>query len=211
MTGLLVIVIAYLIGGIPFGYVLVRLTTGKDIRTAGSGNIGATNVLRTTGRATAVVTLILDIVKGFAAVWLAAELTGQDSMWTSMAALAVMAGHAFPVFLKFKGGKAVASFIGAFLYLTPVPLLAVVVVFFITVAVTRHISAGSILAAATFPLGVWIILHPPPAVFLASLIAGVFIVYRHKSNIERLRSGTENVFTWSSAGGGDSHLLGRRR
>jgi len=196
MTGLLAVIIGYLIGGIPFGFLLVKLTTGKDVRTQGSGNIGATNVLRTTGRGIAVVTLLLDIAKGFAAVWIAAELTHDDPNWMSLAALAVMAGHAYPVFLKFKGGKAVASFIGAFLYLTPLPLLAVLLVFAIAVAVTRHISAGSILAAAMFPLGVWMILHPPIAIFLASLIAGGFIVYRHRSNLERLRAGNESVFVW---------------
>jgi len=196
MTGLLVVVIAYLVGGIPFGYVLVRLTTGRDIRSSGSGNIGATNVLRTTGRAAGVATLLLDAAKGYFAVWLAARWMNDDPLWMSLAALAVMAGHAFPVFLKFRGGKAVASFIGAFLYLTPLPLAAVLVLFVITVAVTRAISAGSILAAGTFPLGVWLILHPPAPVLIASLIAGAFIVYRHKSNMERLRSGTENRFSW---------------
>jgi glycerol-3-phosphate acyltransferase PlsY len=196
MTGLLSIVVAYLIGSVPFGYLLVKFTTGKDVRSEGSGNIGATNVLRSTGRVAAVATLVLDIAKGFAAVWLAGYLTNDSPEWTSAAALAVMAGHAFPIFLKFQGGKAVASFIGAFLYLTPIPLAAVLLVFLITVAITRHISAGSILAAATFPLGVWIILHPPGVVLLASLIAGGFIVYRHKTNIERLHAGTENVFSW---------------
>jgi acyl phosphate:glycerol-3-phosphate acyltransferase len=195
MTGLLSIVIAYLVGSIPFGYLLVKFTTGKDVRSEGSGNIGATNVLRSTGRVAAGATLVLDIAKGYAAVWLAGYLTNDSPEWTSAAALAVMAGHAFPIFLKFQGGKAVASFIGAFLYLTPVPLAAVLFVFVITVAITRHISAGSILAAATFPLGVWIILHPPAVVLLASLIAGAFIVYRHKANIERLHAGTENVFS----------------
>jgi glycerol-3-phosphate acyltransferase PlsY len=196
MTGLLAIGTAYLIGGIPFGYVLVRLTTGKDVRSSGSGNIGATNVLRTTGRAAGVATLLLDVAKGFAAVWLTAKLTDDDPMWMSLAALAVMAGHAFPVFLKFQGGKAVASFIGAFLYLTPLPLAAVLVLFVITVVITRAISAGSILAAGTFPLGVWLILHPPAPVLIASFIAGAFIVYRHKANMERLRAGTENRFSW---------------
>jgi glycerol-3-phosphate acyltransferase PlsY len=196
MTGLLTILIAYLIGAIPFGYLLVRLTTGKDVRSSGSGNIGATNVLRTTGRAAGVATLLLDIAKGFFAVWLAAKMTGDDPLWMSLAALAVMAGHAFPVFLKFHGGKAVASFIGAFLYLTPLPLAAMLVVFVITVVVTQAISAGSILAAGTFPLGVWLILHPPAPVLIASLVAGAFIVYRHKSNMERLRAGTENRFIW---------------
>ncbi len=196
MNELASVVIAYLLGGIPFGYVLVRLTTGKDVRASGSGNIGATNVLRTTGRAVAVVTLLLDIFKGYAAVWIAAWLTGDSAIWTSAAALAVMAGHAFPLFLGFKGGKAVASFIGAFLYLTPLPLLAVLIVFVIVVSATRYISAGSILAAATFPFGVWIILHPPIYVLAASFIAGAFIVVRHRTNIGRLRAGTENVFAW---------------
>jgi acyl phosphate:glycerol-3-phosphate acyltransferase len=196
MNGLLAVIIGYVIGGIPFGFLLVKLRTGRDVRTEGSGNIGATNVLRTTGRGIAVLTLFLDIAKGFAAVWIAAELTNDDPNWMSLAALAVMAGHAYPVFLKFKGGKAVASFIGAFLYLAPLPLLAVLLVFVIAVAATRHISAGSILAAAMFPLGVWMILHPPIAVFLASLIAGGFIVYRHRSNLERLRAGNESVFVW---------------
>src|SRR5580700_555380 len=112
MTGLLVILIAYLIGAIPFGFLLVKLTTGKDVRASGSGNIGATNVLRTSGRGAGIATLLLDIVKGFGAVWLAAELTSDSTFWTSAAGLAVMAGHAYPVFLKFKGGKAVASFVG---------------------------------------------------------------------------------------------------
>jgi len=197
MTGLLALVIAYLIGAIPFGYLLVRLTTGKDVRSSGSGNIGATNVLRTTGRAAGVATLLLDVAKGYFAVFLAAKMTDDDPLWMSLAALAVMAGHAFPVFLKFQGGKAVASFIGAFLYLTPLPLAAVLVLFVITVAATKAISAGSILAAGTFPLGVWLILHPPAPVLIASLIAGGFIIYRHKSNIDRLRSGTENQFSWT--------------
>src|ERR1051325_123815 len=194
MNAPLALLIAYLIGAIPFGFLLVKLTSGKDVRASGSGNIGATNVLRTTGRLAAVLTLVLDIAKGFVAVWIAALLTNDASDWMALAALAVMAGHAFPVFLNFNGGKAVASFIGAFLYVAPLPLLAVLVVFVVTVAVTRHISAGSILAAGSFPIAVWLILHPDAAVLLASLIAGVFIVIRHKANIDRLRAGTEHVF-----------------
>ena len=196
MLGLLAIFIAYLLGGIPFGFLLVKLTKGADIRESGSGNIGATNVLRTTGRAAGVATLLLDIAKGYLAVWLAAELTGGAPEWTSLAALAVMAGHAYPVFLKFQGGKAVATFIGAFAYLTPVPLAAVLLLFVAVAAVTRYISAASILAAAAFPFGVWIILHPPVQVTAAAFIAGAFIVYRHKSNWERLRAGVENRFSW---------------
>jgi len=194
MMPLLVLVVAYLVGGIPFGYLLVKLKTGEDVRSKGSGNIGATNVLRTTGRAIAIVTLLLDIGKGFFAVWFAARLTDNSPEWTSAAALAVMAGHAYPVFLKFQGGKAVASFIGAFLYLTPVPLGASLVLFVIVVWATRHISMGSVAAAGSLPLAVWMIEHPPGVVLLASIAAAVFIVYRHRANIERIRAGNENVF-----------------
>jgi glycerol-3-phosphate acyltransferase PlsY len=198
MLGLLAIVIAYLLGGIPFGFLLVKFTKGADVRESGSGNIGATNVLRTSGPAVGVATLVLDIAKGYLAVWLAAELTGGAPEWTSLAALAVMAGHAYPVFLKFQGGKAVATFIGAFAYLTPLPLAAVLLLFIAVVAVTRYISVASILAAATFPFGVWMILHPPVQVTAAAFIAGAFIVYRHKSNWARLRAGVENRFSWGS-------------
>ncbi len=113
----------------------------------------------------------------------------------SLAALAVMAGHAFPVFLKFQGGKAVASFIGAFLYLTPIPMLAALVVFVIVVAATRQISMGSIVAAGALPLATWLIEHPPWIVIAATLVAGVFLIYRHRANIARIRAGTENVFS----------------
>jgi len=123
-------------------------------------------------------------------------MTDEDPLWMSLAALAVMAGHAYPVFLKFHGGKAVASFIGAFLYLTPLPLAATLVVFIVVVAATRHISAGSVIGAALFPLAVWLILHPPAPVLIAALLAGAFIVVRHRSNIERLRAGNESVFAW---------------
>jgi acyl phosphate:glycerol-3-phosphate acyltransferase len=190
----LALAIAYLLGAIPFGYLLVRWKTGTDVRTAGSGNIGATNVLRTTGLAPGVVTLLLDIAKGYAAVWTAGRLTGHDVLWMSLAALAVMAGHAYPVFLGFKGGKAVASFVGAFLCLTPWALAAEMVVFVVVVAWTRHISMGSIVAAATLPLAVWLIMKGPLPAVGASVVAGTFVIYKHSRNIQRLRLGTENVF-----------------
>ncbi len=190
--------IAYLLGAVPFGYLLVKLLTGADVRASGSGNIGATNVLRTTGRSAGVLTLLLDIAKGWVAVWAAARLTNADPLWMSAAALTVMAGHAFPVFLRFKGGKAVASFIGAFLYLTPVALAAILAVFVVAVAWTRHISVGSIVAAATFPLAVWLVQRPALPVVVASLVAGAFIIYRHSNNIQRLREGKEHVFTFGA-------------
>jgi acyl phosphate:glycerol-3-phosphate acyltransferase len=196
MIPVLVVVVAYLIGGIPFGYLLVKLKSGQDVRAMGSGNIGATNVLRTTGRAMGVITLVLDIAKAVFALWLADRFCNGSPFGMSLAALAVMAGHAYPVFLHFKGGKAVASFIGAFAYLTPLPLLAVLIVFVVTVAATRYISLGSILAAGLFPAAVFLISHPPAPVLIAAIIAGAFIVVRHKANIERIRAGRENVFSF---------------
>ena len=114
MMGALAVIAAYLIGAIPFGLIVVKLMTGADVRASGSGNIGATNVLRTTGRLAGVLTLVLDAAKGYLAVWLANKLTGGSTLWMSFAALAVLLGHAFPVWLKFEGGKAVATFVGAF-------------------------------------------------------------------------------------------------
>ncbi len=197
MIPLLAVAAAYLIGSIPFGYLLVKWTTGRDVRDSGSGNIGATNVLRTTGRAAAVATLLLDIAKGYFAVWLAGYLTSGSQVWTTAGALAVMAGHAFPVFLRFQGGKAMATFVGAYLNLAPLPLLAVLLVFAVIVAKTRYISLGSVLGAGTFPFAVWLILHPPFYVTLGAAIAGALIIYRHQSNLERLRDGTESVFRFS--------------
>jgi acyl phosphate:glycerol-3-phosphate acyltransferase len=196
MTPVLALVAAYLIGAIPFGFLLVKWKTGADIRTSGSGNIGATNVLRTTGWTAGAVTLILDIAKGYLAVWLAGMLTGGSLTWMAGAALAVMAGHAFPVFLGGKGGKAVATFVGAYLCLTPLPLAATVAVFLAMVAWTRYISVGSIVAAGAFPLGVWLISHPPLPVLCAAIVSGGFIIYRHSENIGRLRAGNENVFSF---------------
>jgi glycerol-3-phosphate acyltransferase PlsY len=198
MITLLVAAVAYLLGAIPFGYLLVKWTTGADVRTGGSGNIGATNVLRTTGRAAGIATLLLDIGKGYLAVWIAGRLSEHDALSMSVAALAVMAGHAYPVFLGFKGGKAVASFVGAFLCLTPLALGAVLVVFVIVVAWTRHISMGSIVGAATFPLAVWLVQKPEVIGVMAGVIAGAFITYKHSSNIRRLHTGTEHVFTFGS-------------
>jgi glycerol-3-phosphate acyltransferase PlsY len=196
MTPLIVLIAAYLLGGVPFGYLLVRLKTGKDVRDMGSGNIGATNVLRTTGRAFGVLTLLLDIAKGWLAVWAMARFTESNPAWMAAAGVAVVLGHAFPIFLKFQGGKAVASFVGVALALAPLALLAVVIIFVLVVAKTRFISLGSILGAALFPLAVWLLYHPSWRVMLAVTFCGFFIVWRHSSNIARLRAGTENVFSF---------------
>ena len=192
--GPLGVVIAWLIGGIPFGLIIVRLMTGADIREAGSGNIGATNVLRTAGPLPGVLTLLLDAAKGFFAVWLADKLSGGSTLWMSLAALAVLLGHAFPVWLKFKGGKSVASFIGAFAYLTPLPLLAVLLLFVGVVAWTRHLSFGSVIAAGLFPIACWMILHPDWPLLVAATASAALIIWRHKTNIDRIRAGNENIF-----------------
>ena len=195
MIPFLALAFAYLLGSIPFGYLLVRWRTGTDVRASGSGNIGATNVLRTTGRLAGAATLVLDVVKGYAAVSIVGHLTGSNQLWMSAAALAVMAGHAYPVFLRFQGGKAVATFFGAFLRLTPVPLAAAVVVFLAVAAWTRHISLGSIVAAATFPLAAWLIAQASWPVMGAAVLAAAFVIYRHRSNIQRLRKGSEHTFS----------------
>ncbi|MBV9744915.1 MAG: glycerol-3-phosphate 1-O-acyltransferase PlsY [Acidobacteriia bacterium] len=195
MMAFLSLVLAYVLGSIPFGYLLVKWRTGADIRTAGSRNTGATNVLRTTGLAAGIATLLLDIGKGYAAVWIADLASAGNPFWMSLAALAVMLGHTFPLFLGFKGGKAVASFLGAFLRLAPLATLAILIVFVGVVAWSRHISLGSIVAAGTLPLALWLIIKPPFIVLLVSIVAAVLIIYRHRANIERLNQGTEHVLT----------------
>jgi len=197
MIPLLTLAAAYLIGGIPFGYVLVRWRTGEDVRTQGSGNIGATNVARTTGKALGILTLLLDIGKGALAVWLMDWATGGDSLWMSLAALAVILGHAFPVFLKFQGGKAVASFVGAFLYLTPGPLGAIVILFVAVLGVTKYVSLASMIGALLFPLACWLLVQPPLPVLLAAIVGGAFIIWRHRANWERLRAGRENALSFA--------------
>jgi glycerol-3-phosphate acyltransferase PlsY len=193
---ILLLLAAYFIGGIPFGYLLVRWRTGEDVRAKGSGNIGATNVLRSSGRMLGIATLLLDIAKGWVAVWLMARFGSSEALWTSLAGIVVILGHAFPAVLKFQGGKAVASFVGAFLYLAPLPLLAITIVFVMVVAATRFISLGSIVGAGLFPLAVWMIDHPETPVVAVAFVGGLFIIWRHKGNIDRLRAGTENVFTF---------------
>jgi glycerol-3-phosphate acyltransferase PlsY len=194
MTGLVAVLIAYAIGGIPFGLIIVKLKTGEDVRSSGSGNTGATNALRTAGRVAGVATLILDAAKAWFAVWLADQLTGGNTMWMSFAALSVLAGHVFPVWLKFKGGKAVASFVGAFAYLAWLPLVAVLIIFVVLVAWTRYLSLGSVVAAGLFPVACWMILHPGWPLLVAATGAAVLIVWRHASNIERIRAGNEHIF-----------------
>lgn len=192
------VIFAYFLGGIPFGFLFVRFALGKDIRTMGSGNIGATNVHRSAGGKAGVIVLLLDIAKGFLAVWIAGLLTHNAPEALACTAVAVMLGHAFPIFLRFRGGKAVACFIGAFLYIAPLALLAVLAVFVVVVAFSKYISLGSIAASLLFPIAVWQIMHPAPPILMASVFAALLIVLRHRGNIERLVAGTENVFSLRS-------------
>jgi glycerol-3-phosphate acyltransferase PlsY len=193
MMGLLAVVVAILVGGIPFGLIIVKLKSGKDVRESGSGNIGATNVLRTSGTLAGVFTLLLDAAKGLFAVWLADTLTHGDMGWMSATALAALVGHAFSPYLKFKGGKAVATFLGAFGYLTPAPVLVVTLIFILVVAMTRYLSLGSIAGAMLFPFACFIILHPDWPVLAAAAAATLLILWRHAGNIERIRAGNERV------------------
>lgn len=194
MLPIALLLLAYLIGGIPFGYLLVWLKTGNDVRAMGSGNIGATNVLRTTGRAIGILTLLLDIAKGYVAVWLMLRVTHGAEVWASAAALAVLLGHVFPIYLKFQGGKGVASFVGAFLCLAPAAVGICALIFLATVAYSRYISLGSILSAGVFPFVVAMLAYPRWPVIAAALLASALVIWRHSSNIERLRAGKENVF-----------------
>lgn len=196
MNGLIAVIVAYLVGGIPFGLLIVRLKTGADVRKSGSGNIGATNVLRTTGPLAGILTLVLDAAKGLFAVWLADILTHGDVFWMSFSALAVLLGHAFSPYLKFKGGKAVASFLGAFGYLTPVPVLVIAIIFVIVTVTTRYLSLGSVSGAALYPFACFIILHPQWPVLVAAAGAAALILWRHQGNIARIRAGTENVLSF---------------
>ena len=188
--------LAYLLGGMPFGYWFVKLSSGEDIRALGSGNIGATNVHRTRGTKAGVIVLLLDIAKGLAAVWIAAGATKGDPRAEALAAVAVLLGHCYPVFLRFRGGKAVACFIGAFGFLAPLALLTTLVVFVLVVAFSKYISLGSILGVVIFPFLFNWIYDPPTPLLAASIFAAALIIWRHRANIVRLRTGTENIFTF---------------
>lgn len=200
MRSLLVVIIAYLIGSIPFGYLIVRGKIGDDIRQSGSGGTGATNVSRRAGKAAGVFTLLLDALKGAFAVLLARLMVGpaQDVNWVIAAAgVAVIVGHIFPVWLRFRGGKGVATGVGVFLILAPVALLCAGVVFLAIVALTRYVSLGSVTAAILIPLFVWlqsIFVEPVFNLYpllTTAIVGALLIVFAHRGNIVRLSQGTE--------------------
>jgi acyl phosphate:glycerol-3-phosphate acyltransferase len=183
------LVVVYVIGAIPVGFLIARAAGGIDIRGKGSGTIGATNVLRTLGPMPAVLTLVGDIVKGFVAVRVA-EIFGPDPGWGAAGALLAIVGNCWPVFLRFKGGKGVATALGAFLALTPAAIVPAAIVWIVIVAAFRYVSLASILASVTLPLGGWILGYP--SIYAASAAcAAALILWRHHGNVKRLLSGTE--------------------
>jgi glycerol-3-phosphate acyltransferase PlsY len=188
---------AYLLGGVPIGFLLVKWKTGQDVRAQGSGNIGATNVHRAAGRVAGIVTLILDAAKGYLAVWLAYRFSGGSMAWASAAAVCVMLGHIFTPFLRLKGGKGVATFLGAFLFLAPGAAVAVTLVFLVALAALHMISLGAILGGITFPLAVWLISQPGWPLMSASVVCCLLVLWRHKENAQRIHDGTERVFAWN--------------
>ena len=202
LTFLAVPLAAYLLGSVPFGLLLAQLFAGTDVRKSGSGNIGATNVARVVGPLAGVVTLIFDVAKGAGAVLLAEKLLNGSAVWMTAAAVAALLGHCFPVWLKFKGGKGVATAAGAFLVLSPLACLAAAILFVLVVVFWRYVSLGSISAAAALPLLLYLLWAPghapPPGVTLGALAATLLIIYKHRGNFERLLQGTEPKFTFSN-------------
>ena len=191
MTGPLTTLAAYLLGSIPFGYLIVRWKKGIDVRQRGSHSTGATNVMRNLGFAGFLATFILDFGKGVTAVMLASRLTASDPRWIAAASVAAVAGHIAPVWLGFRGGKGVATGVGVFIALAPVPMGLTLVIFGVLVAVWRYISLGSIAATAAFPALVYLLNHPPRPILLGAAGAAALIIAKHHANIRRLLAGTE--------------------
>ena len=203
MRPALVIALAYLLGSIPFGYLIVRMKARADVRETGSGGTGATNVTRRAGKVAGLVTLVLDAAKGAAAVVLASWLLTNDytiNGFVAVAAVTVILGHCFPIWLGFRGGKGVATGVGVFLVLAPLALGCAAILFLLIVWLTRYISLGSIVATAAFPVLVAFqnaFLSPVVGMHyvLAVVVAGgLLIIFMHRANIARLLHGTESKF-----------------
>lgn len=191
---------AYVLGAIPFGLLLGKLFGAADVRKEGSGNIGATNVARVAGPAAGILTLLLDAGKGALAVVLAAQLPNRSALWIMIAGLSVLVGHCFPIWLRFRGGKGVATAAGVFLVLCPPAFLGAVILFALAVFYWRFVSLASISAAAAMPLLVyffWAPHHAPPnAITFGTLAAALLIIYKHDGNIQRLVQGDEPKFSF---------------
>jgi len=197
----LLVLASYLLGSIPVGYLLVRLFRNQDIRSVGSGNIGATNVMRSGGKGLGAATFALDVVKGAAAVVLAVKVapllpTFAPRNIEALAAVVAVLGHMFPIWLRFRGGKGVATGFGVFLVAAPWAALSSIALFFIVLMLTRYVSLASILGAGSFPLFAYFLVHgDKPAFFIAAqfIVAGL-IILKHHANVRRLLTGTENRF-----------------
>ena len=190
------LIAAYLLGSIPVGVVLARLK-GQDPRKAGSGNIGATNVMRTVGKRLGILTLAGDILKGFLPTWLAIHYD-QSAIVVAACGLAAFAGHLWPIYLRFKGGKGVATALGLFLALKPAVIPLLIVVFIVVLLKWRYVSLGSLVGTALMPL-LLLIFGSPVEYVIVSLIVGLLIYYKHRDNIKRLMSGKEHRFRGTAA------------
>jgi len=195
MPFFLTAITSYLLGSIPFGYLLVRILYRRDVRETGSGNIGATNVARTSP-ALGMATLLLDALKGFAAATLARHMHPEAAtLFMAIAALFAIVGHMFPVWLGWRGGKGVATALGSFLCVAPKYVLVMVAIFLVVVAASRYISLGSIIAAVCFPFLVLRMEHPDTYSLLLIAAASLLIIVRHHENIGRLLRGSESRFS----------------
>jgi len=193
LTTFFILIAAYLVGAIPTGVILTRLTGGEDIRKTGSGNIGATNVYRTAGRKLGIITLLGDALKGLLPVLTVSLCFPTDTTLIALTAAASFLGHCYPVYLGFKGGKGVATALGIFLVLSPLSVLFAVFIFAGLVWKTRYVSLGSISAAAAMPICI-LLLGNDTAVFTGALFISAIIIWRHRENIDRLIRGKENRF-----------------
>lgn len=198
------VLIAYLLGSIPFGFLLIKyvFTQGEDVRRVGSGGIGATNVTRRAGLKAGLITYVFDVAKGFASVALMRQIEPENYFWIGAAAVAAIAGHIFPLFLKFRGGKGVATGVGVYLALAPYSVLTTLVLWAVVVYLTRYVSLGSIIGTAAVPLWTWLyygLLLPESsqhahlsALLIIALAGCAMIVAKHHENISRLIQGNEN-------------------
>jgi glycerol-3-phosphate acyltransferase PlsY len=190
--------VAYLLGSIPFGYLLMRVFRNEDVRATGSGNIGATNVARIGGKGLGIATLLLDLGKASAAVLIARHFYTYDI--AAAAAIAAILGHVFPVWLGFRGGKGVASALGVFLALTPAAALSVLGVFILIFVLTRYVSLASIIASVSFPFfAFYFVPQRSTIVITCFLFVPALIIVKHHQNIRRLFAGTESRFGGSKA------------
>jgi len=200
LAPLALLFVAYLLGSIPFGLILAKVFGGADVRRAGSGNIGATNVARVVGPFAGVLTLLLDAAKGWFAVWLAGRVTHGNPTMMVLAGFFALVGHCFPVWLRFRGGKGVATAAGVFAALCPIAMAGALLLFLLVVGFWRLVSLGSLAAAAAIPLLVYLLwaphFAPPESVTLGSLAIAVLVIVQHRGNIARLARGEEPKFTF---------------